>query len=266
MPAPDVRPCIAVLGLGEAGSEIARDLVVAGAVVRGFDPQVSPPQGILACTSESDAAHGSDLCLNVNSAHDASQAMVNGLEGGGPATLWADLNTASAGMKLQLAQLADDAGVEFVDVALMAPVPGKGLRTPMLVSGPGVNRFSQLMGGLGADIEILDGPPGAAATRKLLRSVFFKGLAAAVVESLQAATAAGCHDWLYDNISRELAAADESTVRRLEAGTYQHAKRRAQEMAAASELLAELGIVPSISRASQHVLEGIVSSADVPTA
>jgi 3-hydroxyisobutyrate dehydrogenase-like beta-hydroxyacid dehydrogenase len=37
---------IAVLGLGEAGGEIARDLVALGADVRGFDPLVEPPPGV----------------------------------------------------------------------------------------------------------------------------------------------------------------------------------------------------------------------------
>ena len=35
-----------MLGLGEAGGEIARDLVAAGADVRGFDPLVAPPAGV----------------------------------------------------------------------------------------------------------------------------------------------------------------------------------------------------------------------------
>ena len=42
---PGERPVtlrIAVLGLGEAGSEIGRDLVAAGADVRGYDPKGSP--------------------------------------------------------------------------------------------------------------------------------------------------------------------------------------------------------------------------------
>ena len=34
---------IAVLGFGEAGSLLARDLVAAGASVRGFDPAVPAP-------------------------------------------------------------------------------------------------------------------------------------------------------------------------------------------------------------------------------
>ena len=36
---------IAVLGLGEAGAAFAVDLVVAGAVVRGYDPAVTAPTG-----------------------------------------------------------------------------------------------------------------------------------------------------------------------------------------------------------------------------
>jgi 3-hydroxyisobutyrate dehydrogenase-like beta-hydroxyacid dehydrogenase len=43
---------IAVLGFGEAGSLIARDLVAAGAAVRGFDPKVPPPDGVVGAAAE----------------------------------------------------------------------------------------------------------------------------------------------------------------------------------------------------------------------
>jgi 3-hydroxyisobutyrate dehydrogenase-like beta-hydroxyacid dehydrogenase len=110
---------------------------------------------------------------------------------------------------------------------------------------------------LGASIETMDGPPGLAAERKLLRSVFFKGLAAAVVEALAAARAAGCEDWLRNNIAEELTRADESTVERLVTGTHRHAVRRADEMAAATAMLEELGVEPTISAATQHLLTGL---------
>jgi len=106
---------------------------------------------------------------------------------------------------------------------------------------------------------VLPGPAGAAATRKLLRSVFYKGMAAAVVEALRAAQAAGQADWLREHIAAELAAADEATARRLEQGSYLHARRRAHEMAAASELLGELGVPPRVARASQEWLEDLAS-------
>ena len=105
----------------------------------------------------------------------------------------------------------------------------------MLVSGPAAAPVTAGLNGYGAAAEVLAGPAGAAATRKLLRSVFYKGMAAAVVEALRAARAAGCEEWLREHIAAELAAADEATALRLEQGTYQHARRRAHDMAAASE-------------------------------
>ncbi|MEU3454959.1 DUF1932 domain-containing protein [Micromonospora sp. NPDC006766] len=244
---------IAVLGLGEAGSEIARDLVAAGADVRGYDPKVAPAGGVDLRADEADAVRDADLVLSVNSSHDAMEALRNALPSVRPGTIWADLNTASPGLK---AALAEEAGtsVPVVDVALMAPVPGKGLRTPMLVSGDAADRYAAILSGFGAQVTIQSGPAGAAISRKLLRSVFYKGLAAAVVEALAAAEAAGCADWLRDNISTELAAFDRRTVDRLVDGTHRHARRRADEMTAATAQLEELGVPSRISAATRDLL------------
>lgn len=240
---------VAVLGLGEAGGAIARDLVKAGATVRAYDPAVPAADGMVQTSDEADAAKGSDLVLSVNS----SRAAVDALRAGvAEATVWADLNTASPGLKKQLASLAGD--VPFADVAIMAPVPGRGLRTPMLTSGPAAARVAEMLGSLGASVETMDGPAGLAAERKLLRSVFFKGLAAAVVEALEAGRAAGCEEWLRDNITEELTRAGESTVDRLVSGTRQHAVRRADEMAAATDMLTELGMAPTITAATRDLL------------
>src|SRR5206468_4266595 len=70
---------IAVLGLGEAGSEIGRDLVAAGADVRGYDPKVATVEGVAARGSEAEAVADADLVLSVNSSHDAMTALSNAL-------------------------------------------------------------------------------------------------------------------------------------------------------------------------------------------
>ena len=57
---------IAVLGLGEAGSAFASDLVTAGAIVRGYDPAVTPPAGVIECTDEADAVRTAELILSVD--------------------------------------------------------------------------------------------------------------------------------------------------------------------------------------------------------
>ncbi|MGH3240625.1 MAG: DUF1932 domain-containing protein, partial [Spirillospora sp.] len=112
--------------------------------------------------------------------------------------------------------------------------------------------------------EVLPDGPGAAAARKLLRSVFFKGLAAAVVESLEAARSAGCEDWLRDDITAELTRASAGTVDRLVTGTHRHAVRRAAEMAAAADMLTGLGVPPLVASASRDLLERL--SAETPPA
>ncbi|WUW85465.1 NAD(P)-binding domain-containing protein [Streptomyces sp. NBC_01451] len=101
---------IAVLGLGEAGSAIAADLVAAGVHVRGYDPRGAALPGVEETDSESEAAADCDLVLSVNSAADAADALRAGLAGTTPGCLWADLNTASPTLKRLLGRTAGDAG------------------------------------------------------------------------------------------------------------------------------------------------------------
>jgi len=244
---------VAVLGLGEAGSRIAADLVAAGAEVAGFDPRQPVPPGVASAAGDADACRDAGLVLSVNSAHDALDALRQSLPACGPGTVWADLNTASPGLKTALHEAAGGR-VDVVDVALMAPVPGRGLRTPMTMSGSGARAAAAFLTSYGAEVEVLDGPVGAAATRKLLRSVFYKGMAAAVIEALEAARAAGLSEWLSENIRTELTRSDAATLDRLVDGSRTHAVRRTEEMAAAAQLLTELGVPPRIATASRDWL------------
>jgi hypothetical protein len=90
--------------------------------------------------------------------------------------------------------------------------------------------------------------------RQIDRSVFYKGLAAAVTESLAAARAVGLEEWLRAVISDELVRADESTVERLVTRSRIHAVRRGHEMEAAARLLDSLGVPARVSRASRDWL------------
>jgi 3-hydroxyisobutyrate dehydrogenase-like beta-hydroxyacid dehydrogenase len=257
---------VAVLGLGEAGSAIAAGLSAAGAAVRGFDPLGLTVAGVVSCRDDADAAAGAAVVVSLTCAHESEGALVAALPAMRPGAIYADFNTASSGLKARLAALADAAGAGFADIALMAPVPDSGLRTPMLVSGTAAAQFARIFTGLGASVDVLPGPAGTAAARKLVRSVYYKGLAAAVTEALRAAQAAGCEDWLRDNIRHELASASAATLDRLERGSVQHAVRRTDEMAAAAALLRELGVPPRIATASEQWLRQLAAekSGDQP--
>ena len=253
---------IAVLGFGEAGSLIARDLVAAGAVVRGFDPAVPAPSGVGDTGSDAEAAAGADLVLSVNSAKEAVAAFAAALDAIGPGAVWADLNTAAPGIKQRLAEMGRGRGVPVTDIAMMAPVPGRGLRVPMLASGDAAGQVARRLATYGADVEVLDGPAGLAASKKLLRSVFYKGMAASIVEALEAARAAGHEDWLREHIAEELAKSDASTLDRIVTGTRQHAVRRGAEMEAAAQMLTELGVRPLMADASRALHERLAAGDD----
>jgi hypothetical protein len=80
------------------------------------------------------------------------------------------------------------------------------------------------------------------------------------VEALEAARAAGDEPWLREHIAAELAAADAGTVDRIVDGTCRHAVRRSAEMAAAAEMLTELGVPPLMADASRALHERLAGN------
>jgi 3-hydroxyisobutyrate dehydrogenase-like beta-hydroxyacid dehydrogenase len=249
----------AVLGLGEAGSLIARDLVRGGAVVRGWDPDLHGDLSeIPLAQSFATAVAGAQVVLSVNWATVALDVAREALPLLRPGVIYADLNTSGPALKQQLAAVVAPSGAAFVDVAMMAPVPPLGIRVPMFLAGDGASALAAVLRPFGTPLEIVGEQPGDAAARKLTRSVFFKGMSGAICEALDAARAAGVEDWLRGDIVKTFVNADASLLDRVVAGTHKHAKRRAQEMRDAVDLLDELGVPATITRATAESLERIV--------
>jgi 3-hydroxyisobutyrate dehydrogenase-like beta-hydroxyacid dehydrogenase len=260
---PVVVSVIGILGLGEAGGAIAADLRAAGATVRGFD--VDPSTGPDA-DSAAAAAAGAGLVVSLVTASEALVAARSVLDALGPDQVYADFNTSGAALKRELAGLVEPTGARFADVALMAPVPGRGIRTPALASGAGAETAAGVLRSFGMPVTVLDGEPGAAATRKLLRSVAWKGVAAVVNEALAAGRAAGVEDWMRAELLALFAGVDEAALARMEEGSRRHAARRAHEMADVADLLCELGVQPRVAEAARAQLEALRRAAEAGAA
>ena len=238
---------VAVLGLGEAGSRIAADLVAAGCTVRAWDP-VRQPAGIPNAASDVEAVRGADVVLSLTTAAfalDAARRVAGDLR---PDALYADFNTSAPQLKREL---ADALPVQFADVALIGVVPGFGLSIPALASGTGAERFAELFRPLGMPVDVVGGQAGDAAGLKLLRSVFMKGIAAASIEALEAARAAGVEERVRGDIVGILG---EPLLDRLLSGSRTHAARRVDEMQAAAAYVSELGIEPRVATAAAEWL------------
>jgi len=188
---------------------------------------------------------------------DAARSVLAALR---PGQIYADANTTSAALKRELAELVAPTGAQFADVALMAPVLGLGLRTPAVASGPGAAAFAERLRPLGMPVTVLPGPPGTAATRKLLRSVAWKGVAGVVNESLAAARAAGVEEWMRTELLDLFRTSDDQALTRMEQGSARHARRRAHEMADVAALLSELAVTPHFADAARLQLEELERS------
>lgn len=238
-----------MLGLGEAGGRIAADLAAAGCTVRGFDTA----RGLEGAGSAVEAVTGADVVLSVNAAAaalDAARGVAAALRAD---ALYADLNTGPPALKRALAEAVP---VDFADVALVGVVPRTGLTTPALASGAGAERFAALFAPLGMPVEVVGPRPGDAAGLKLLRSVFMKGVAAAALESLEAAEAAGAVDRVRADIVEVIGG---PLLDRFVEGSHAHAARRVDEMRAAAAYLEELGVEPLVAEAAAARLARLVT-------
>lgn len=256
----DTEMRIAILGLGEAGSHFARDLAALGIQVQGWDPnpQRPLPTGFVLATSNAAAVQGADLIFSVNLSKVSEEVAREILPVLQPNQVFLEMNTSAPDKKQTIAAIVQQSGVPFVDLAIMAPVPPTGIRTPMLAAGPGASMFQQKMAAYSLQIEVLpDAAIGSAAQLKLLRSIVYKGIAGVIYEAVEVGKAFGQEAYIREQIRSIIGGKDE-LIDRFVSGTYAHAARRMEEMAAVVEMLEAQQLDPLMSKATRDQLEKLV--------
>jgi 3-hydroxyisobutyrate dehydrogenase-like beta-hydroxyacid dehydrogenase len=248
---------IAILGIGEAGGTLARDLIAKQVLVRGWDPEPRMiPGGLEFASSNAAAVSGADIVLSTNWASVALEVAAEVAPVLHEDQLFADLNTAAPQLKRDIAPIIERTGALFVDAALMDPVPPKGLGTQVYASGSGAQAFAEKMIPLGMPVTYLDHQAGNAATHKLVRSIMYKGVAAVIMECLEAADALDMREFARAQMLKIIA--DEAMIDRFVTGSMAHARRRVQEMDAVIEMLSAIGVSAFASHAAAMKLREIM--------
>ena len=253
-------PHIAILGLGEAGRCFAHDLIAMGIKVSGWDPSPNRallPANLQVAASNADAAKDADIIFSVNLSAVAEEVAKEVLPVLDASKLYCELNTASPNKKIAVSAMLQPSGVQFVDMAIMAPVPPKGIKTPFLVSGPGANALIGRLAAYSLNITYLSETVGDASTRKLLRSIVYKGIAAVICEAMEAGKAFQLEGYIREQINSVIGGNDALIDRFIE-GSVTHAARRIDEMEAVSAMLLHHQIEPLLSKAAQHNLEKLL--------
>ncbi|MFN8348249.1 MAG: 4-oxalomesaconate tautomerase [Spirosomataceae bacterium] len=254
---------IAVLGLGEAGSHFANDLAEMGVKVTGYDPnpirKLHP--AVVVKNSNSEAARSADIIFSANLSSvsvEIAEELVSVLQ---PHQFFCEMNTSGPAKKQKIASVLAPSGVKMIDLAIMAPVPPKGIMTPLLASGEYASAFSEKIKLLHLDLKYVENSQiGEAATRKLLRSIVYKGIAAVVCEAMEAGKAFDMEAYIRGQIS-SLIGGNDDLIDRFVEGSRTHAVRRMHEMEAVMEMLSPLtpngGIMTAATRDNLKKLAGL---------
>jgi 3-hydroxyisobutyrate dehydrogenase-like beta-hydroxyacid dehydrogenase len=249
---------IALIGFGEAGGILGAELAKAGVTVNMFDILLRAESsraamlakansaGVRACESLADAAHDVELLISAvtcSSARDVARESSAVLR---PNQIHLDINSVSPETKREMARRIESAGANFVEAAVMAPIPPNRLRVPMLLGGTRAAELAPRLQALGMDAKAVSDRIGVASAIKMCRSVVIKGIEALALEAMFAARR-------YDAEEAVLASLDatypsmgwkDKLPDYLISRVAEHGQRRAAEMREVAETLSDAGLEP----------------------
>ncbi|CAN7535556.1 DUF1932 domain-containing protein [Neorhizobium tomejilense] len=183
----------------------------------------------------------------------------------GQGALLIDINSVSPGRKRETAALVNQAGADYLDMAVMAPVHPKGHATPVLIAGKSAAELLERFRGLGFSADVAGETVGSATAIKMVRSVFVKGLEAITVEALLAAEASGCFEEILASLSQSFPGLDWSKFPDYQfERTTRHGRRRAAEMRESGVTLDALGLNGGLAREIAAVQDEMAGSGAKP--
>ncbi|MGP1253466.1 MAG: NAD(P)-binding domain-containing protein [Kiloniellales bacterium] len=208
---------------------------------------------LVSCVSEGLAACDLVLsCVNGAAAGEIAQAVA---ACDAPGQVLLDFATAPPQVKRDAADALRGRGRYYVDIAIMGAISIGGAATPLLAAGDerpeAVQTARDLLRQAGFSLDwLVDATPGDAASLKLLRSVFTKGLEALAVECLVAAEHFGVRHALYEVLSDVDGTPLPAFLEMLVSTHLVHAERRLAEIEQAESQLRDadlpVRLLPSV--------------------
>ena len=175
-----------------------------------------------------------------------------------PGQIYADVSASTPATKKAIWEKIKDTGVLFADAAMLGSLPQDKHRVPITASGNGAEAFKVTMEPLGMRITLAGDKAGSASAIKLVRSIFMKGIASLMIETMQAADAYDVSDEIVASLSKSLDGIPFTQhLDRLVTGTAIHCTRRAAELKGSIAMQEESKLSPEMSAAAKHVHEAL---------
>jgi 3-hydroxyisobutyrate dehydrogenase-like beta-hydroxyacid dehydrogenase len=187
--------------------------------------------------------------VTASSSGDVASEAARTMRGG---QIFLDINSCSPAKKQSSAKSLETCGADYVEAAVMAPVPPQRLKVPMLLGGRRAADVAPALAALGMNAKAIADTIGIASAVKMCRSVVIKGIEALAVESMLAARAFGAEEQVLASLNQTYPGMgwDKELPDYLISRVAEHGRRRAAEMREVARTLRDVGISPLMASAT----------------
>lgn len=273
MGAPEFRT-IAIIGFGEAGGILGAELAKQGLAVRVYDILLDDPAAreamrrksaearVAAAATNRAAVTGADLVISAVTAASSVDVALAAAPHLARGQVFLDINSVSPEAKRASARAVEGAGADYVEAAVMAAVPPKRLRVPMILGGTRARDVAAALNALGFDTSAVADAVGVAAAIKMCRSVMVKGLEALVIECLMGARRYGAEKEVLASLDGTFPSMGWAGAlpNYLIGRVAEHGRRRAAEMREVAATLENGGIAPRMAAATAELHDWFVDA------
>jgi 3-hydroxyisobutyrate dehydrogenase-like beta-hydroxyacid dehydrogenase len=265
---------IAVIGFGEAGGILGTELAKQGAAVRTYDILLDKAvardamrskavaAGVAPAPSHAAAVKGAALVISAVTAASAVDVASTFAPHAAKGQVFLDFNSISPEAKRANARAVEAGGADYVEAAVMAAVPPKRLKVPMLLGGARAKAVSAALNAMGFATEAVADRVGVASAIKMCRSVMIKGLEALTLECLMGARRYGAEKEVLASLAGTFPGMgwDKELPNYLISRIAEHGRRRAAEMREVAQTLVDGGIAPRIAAPTSELHDWFVEA------
>jgi 3-hydroxyisobutyrate dehydrogenase-like beta-hydroxyacid dehydrogenase len=259
---------IGIIGYGEVGQAFARGLAAAENFTidifdirfNAVDPSdelhlLAKSQKLNIKKNIADLVANNDLILSAVTGRNAVKVAKESSLHMNKDKIFVDLNTVTPKLKMEISELIQKRGGDFIEVAILGTVASYGFKSPMLACGKRARDFSDFFNRMGFKVNFLSEKIGKASFTKMLRSVFAKGVESLLFEMLVAAEKCDLLEPIMDAIVEHMDSSSFLNIAETWITTNViHAERRAEEMDHVIETLNSLRVKPIMSTATRERL------------
>jgi 3-hydroxyisobutyrate dehydrogenase-like beta-hydroxyacid dehydrogenase len=265
---------LSLIGFGEAGAIFGQDLAALDVKIYAYDRLLDDPTkrvalhekaqrcGVQLCESAAQAISLGEWIISAVTADNALEVALNAAPMMRRGQIFIDFNSVAPSTKRAAATAMQQHGVDYIDAAVMAPVPPQRLKTPILLGGEHAGLVAERLRKLGMTVRVVANVIGVASAIKMCRSIMIKGLESLTTECLSTARQYHAEGEVLASLHQSFPQMgwDGALPHYLISRVAEHGRRRSEEMKEVAKTSRDVDVVPNMSQAIVNSQLGLVDA------